>query len=587
MRQRALAAVGAALLLLLVTPELALAHARLVRANPPPDALLRTSPAQLHLWFSEDLNGTASRVIVWDRYRHPMTSGPATLVGSREMQVPLKPLHPGSYLVLWTSVSAQDGHVLRGSYLFSVKVRGPGPSLAGVSTGSQQGFPDAVGLLALISRWVELLAAVTWGGAAIFSALVMNRPSGTPGAGELATDRMGDGFWRTRRLIRLALVLLFIGSTGVLLTDAYGIAGNDWGSVLTHSTISALFVDQYGQLWVARQVVLLIALAFTFRGGPITARRRSEAAMEQTIYSVFYLYALAASGHAASANIGVLPGHHGSIFSIAIGADWLHLLADATWLGGQIYIVLVLIPVLLVRRHALHGPAFLAALNRFSPLAYASIAAYAVSGLFSAKVQIPSWYAYFYSAYGRALIVKMLLIGLMMAVSAYTVYLLRPRIARAMFEDRDERQDERLIHRLAGWLQVNPVLGVGVLLATSVMFYYPVPVGFGPPGPSVYTAHGGGMSVGLRIQPGRSGPNTISVALRDSAGQPVRQAHVSVLTTMLEMPMGSGVASLSEKSPGEFAGSTDLGMGGRWRLQVLIYRPSGLTRVPIEVRVAA
>jgi hypothetical protein len=181
----------------------------------------------------------------------------------------------------------------------------------------------------------------------------------------------------------------------------------------------------------------------------------------------------------------------------------------------------------------------------------------------------------------------MLLIGLMMATSAYTVYLLRPRIARLMRDDIGESVGERLTRRLVGWLQVNPVLGAGVLLATSVMFYYPVPVGFGPPGPSVYTAHGGGMTVAMQIHPDRSGPNTISVALRDRTGKPVQQATVSVLTTMLDMPMGTGVASLPEKSPGEFTGSTDLGMGGHWRLQVLIYRPSGLTRVSIDVEVAA
>src|SRR5439155_5833197 len=127
--------------------------------------------------------------------------------------------------------------------------------------------------------------------------------------------------------------------------------------------------------------------------------------------------------------------------------------------------------------------------------------------------------------------------------------------------DEGERAEDRLIHRLLSWLQVNPVLGAGVLLATSVMFYYPVPEGFGPPGPSAYVAHHGGLTVSLSIKPGRSGPNQISVELRNRAGRPVSQAHVSVLTTMLDMPMGTGVASLSQSGPGQFVGSTDLGMG--------------------------
>jgi len=90
------------------------------------------------------------------------------------MEVRLKPLPPGAHLVLWTSVSAEDGHVLHGSYIFYVKRRGPGPSLAGVSLGGpSQTFPDATGLLALIAHWLELLGAIAWVGPAFFSAFIL------------------------------------------------------------------------------------------------------------------------------------------------------------------------------------------------------------------------------------------------------------------------------------------------------------------------------------------------------------------------------------------------------------------------------
>src|SRR5947209_3461051 len=118
--------VVAFVLVLLTNTGVAWAHARVVRADPAPDVVLPSTPPRIHLWFSEDLNGAASRIVVWDRYRHVMNQGNAQLVSGqpRQMVVALKPLRPGSYLVLWTSVSAQDGHVLRGSYLFSVQERG-------------------------------------------------------------------------------------------------------------------------------------------------------------------------------------------------------------------------------------------------------------------------------------------------------------------------------------------------------------------------------------------------------------------------------------------------------------------------------
>jgi hypothetical protein len=179
------------------------------------------------------------------------------------------------------------------------------------------------------------------------------------------------------------------------------------------------------------------------------------------------------------------------------------------------------------------------------------------------------------------------LIGLMMLTSAVTVYLIRPEIRRTMNDVDPLRQDHSntLMHRLVRGLGINPVLGLGVLLATSVMFYYPVPPGLSPAGPSSYTVHGGGFTATLAVKPDRSGLNTFTVLLQDTHGRPVQQAHITVLTTMLDMVMGTGLAQLTEGAPGHFSGSTDLGMGGNWRLTMLIYTPSGFTRLPVKIRV--
>jgi copper transport protein len=226
-------------------------------------------------------------------------------------------------------------------------------------------------------------------------------------------------------------------------------------------------------------------------------------------------------------------------------------------------------------------------LNRFSPAAYISIALFVVSGAFAAKVHIPSWYAFFNSVYGKTLIVKMVLIGGMMLTSALTVYVLRPQLRQTLVRAASDPlvAGRPLLERLMRWLHVNPVLGAGVLLATSVMFYYPVPAGFSPAGPSAYVAHAAGLTATLTIKPDKSGPNEITVVLKDQQGRPVQQARLIVLTTMLDMAMGTGLGDLNQTKPGTFTGTTDLGMGGHWRLTILVYRPSGLSRMNVEVRV--
>jgi copper transport protein len=482
--------------------------------------------------------------------------------------------------VLWTSVSAQDGHILHGYYLFSVKVRGPGPSLSGVSSSTAQGFPDGPTLASLVAHWIELLGAVAWVGAIVFSAFVFSSKAGALDASTRQAERT-----RLRWMSGVSLTALLVASTVLLAVQAYSLTANNWSAVTEPSTLRTIFDGQYGKLWIGRQVLALIACLGVV--GVRSTTRQSKvgrwAIPVQAMIGFLYLYLFAASGHAASAAIGTVNGS--SILSAAVFLDWLHYLADAAWFGGQIYIVLVLIPAVALRRDATHTRAFLGTLNRFSPVAYLSVAGYMISGVFAAKIHIPSWYAFFNSIYGRTLIVKVVLIGAMMLTSVVTVYLLRPLLRRALAAA--PHDSDRLRRRLLRWLHVNPVIGMGVLLATSVMFYYPVPVGFAPPGPPAYTAHGGGLTARLSIAPDRSGPNRLTVLVTDRHGRPVRQATVTVLTIMLDTVMGTGVAPLHETSAGTFTGTADLGMGGHWRLQVLVYQPTGLASMFVDVEVGS
>jgi copper transport protein len=457
-----------------------------------------------------------------------------------------------------------------------------------------QGFPDASGLASLLAHWVELFAAVNWMGAAVVSAFVF-APSGAAADVEvIGTERN-----RLRAYLRLTLVGLVVSSTAVVLLEAHSLAGS-WSGAFSASTLSSIFSGQFGQLWIARQVVALAALVATAAitmTQPVVSRERSLAAAtaEQRLplgtllsgaLGFLYLGLFAASGHAAAADIGSVFGSQ--IVSGAVGADWLHFIGDALWFGGQVYIVLILIPALRLRRGpggAIEG--FLDTLNRFSPLAYGSIALFVLSGLFAAKIHIPSWYAFFHSIYGWALVVKVGLIGLMMLVSAFTVFVVRPRIRSSLTQDElvEGGVQTVWVKRLLTWLRVNPVLGAGVLLASSVMFSYPVPEGLSPAGPSAYTIHLGGLTGTLALVPDRSGPNVVTVTLHDGRGQPVKQATVVVLTTMLDMEMGTGKAPLTQSAPGRFSGTADLGMGGHWGLRVLVYSPAGLAQTSIRVLV--
>src|SRR5205823_7724853 len=66
----------------------------------------------------------------------------------------------------------------------------------------------------------------------------------------------------------------------------------------------------------------------------------------------------------------------------------------------------------------------------FSPWALAGVFIIAITGPFNADFHLTAWNQFFTTAYGRALTVKILLVGGLLLTSAYHVGLLRPRLKK-------------------------------------------------------------------------------------------------------------------------------------------------------------
>ena len=95
-----------------------MAHAKLQSSTPAADAQLAAAPKTLTLNFSEaaqlallklSTNGTDVPVAV-DK----------SAKASQTFTLTLPPLAPGKYTVQWSAVAADDGHVTKGTFTFSV-----------------------------------------------------------------------------------------------------------------------------------------------------------------------------------------------------------------------------------------------------------------------------------------------------------------------------------------------------------------------------------------------------------------------------------------------------------------------------------
>src|SRR5258708_1133726 len=172
----ALLALGRAL----VWPRTRGAPANLLRSDPAKDAVISVAPDQVRMWFSEALNPAASTAAVVNQANQRIDKRNAFVSpdDATEMDVSLQPnLSPGVYVVVWRTDSADDGHVLTGSFLFTVaRPDGTVPTLSGGTvlgqnalggsntTRQDTGKLDGPALFNLLMITLVELGAVVWVG---------------------------------------------------------------------------------------------------------------------------------------------------------------------------------------------------------------------------------------------------------------------------------------------------------------------------------------------------------------------------------------------------------------------------------------
>ena len=103
----------------------ALAHAMLTKAQPPRRAQLTQPPAQVRLWFNEEVEKDYASLTVSHGDKPVTEAKPqVTADDAKSILLPLPELSPGKYTVKFRVLSV-DGHVVDSSYDFTVKSKAP------------------------------------------------------------------------------------------------------------------------------------------------------------------------------------------------------------------------------------------------------------------------------------------------------------------------------------------------------------------------------------------------------------------------------------------------------------------------------
>jgi copper transport protein len=644
---------------------IASAHALLVRSDPAADAVLAGPPQQIRMWFSEDLNPLTSRAVVVNTTNVEVDDKNSHVNAQdlREMDVGVQPLPAGTYVVDWRTQSAEDGHIVGGSFIFRIaRPDGSVPLVpAQLPTGNVPGaggtgvspnaLLDGPTILQAIATWLALLFMTFWVGGVIWQTWILSpRLTEDPDLAAAATSAAQ----RFRRLAPYALGLLLLADVGIVLGQSAELAG-EWSGVVSLPLLRAiLFGSRFGTFWWMRQLVAALALLLTVcaaryhlsawrptaPASPLPAldgaipawgrellltlrsvralpgriaggwRGRSLVGYAECVLGGTLLVAFALSGHAAAVDA--------SEFAYAIGVDLLHLLANAAWIGGLLYICVVFVPALRDLSARQRARVLALGLPQFGALALVSATMLAATGTLNTTIHLTSISQFLTTSYGLTLAVKIEFFVLMVGISAFHTFVLRPRLAYALAHESSQvhvsdvssaapprevltrvgglsgtggngpalsagagaggghvartsalpAPTQRLAERLEDWLRREAMIGVVILFCVALLAAF---AGSLTPATAsgattsaatpatrsahvVQTQHASNYAITLDVTPAAFGTNTFTVKVQDAQGKAVDGASVLLQTTMLDMDMG--VQNVQLKAVGASAPGT-------------------------------
>jgi copper transport protein len=395
--RRAVTLVVCGFVLMVALPGSAGAHAVLEKTTPGWGTVLAGTPRSITLVFDEDVVAHYARVAVVTPGGQDLAAAPH--VSGSVVVVPLRPGSTGSYTVRWHMVAADDGHVTEGAFSFGVRAKPLPPAAA-----SGLSVPVAPDVLA----WLEFVGVVLAGGVLTVRALVL-APAGRL-LGARAEREAGVAIWIG---VAGAVLALHAGLIAFLV-GVYPIVGGGLANVVNTQIIPIRVGTHLGQAWTVTTFAWLGVLAVLVAAW-VTPRRREPLLAAAGLLSLAIAFGISWASHPASRG------------TLALLADYGHLLAGALWVGGVLALAIlawIARPLSRAERDAL----FRACLLRFSRLAVPIVIVLALAGAYVALRELPSPSTLFTSSYGVTLLIKTFVFAGALSVGFYHRTVLMPRI---------------------------------------------------------------------------------------------------------------------------------------------------------------
>ncbi len=405
--------------------------------------------------FSEPINTHLSRAQVVTPAGQTFS---ATGFSNEKIEVPISGNEFGVYSVDWTTVSAVDGHVLHGSFVFGI---GVSPVGTGEANSAALRLPDVLLALARAVEFGALLLAI---GLLLVRQLASHPP------------RL---IWVRGPLVG-ALAVAFAGGVAVVAGESMSAAGGlSPGGIATY--LSGGEPGYARLLRLGFEAAALILAMLGVRGVAILV--------------LAAITALAAAGHAAA----LRPA------APAIAVDAIHLASAGLWAGG----ILALAAIRGSGGRSLESRVLL---KRFTPVALIAFSLTALTGLLQAVEELSSPLDLLQSTYGNVLAFKLVAVGAMLPLSVLAWRRLQPR-------PRLEAAIVLVVVSASALLAAFPLPPARLAEAEDGLAGPESALALPQPGDLTLGGSAGDSVVGLTIRPGRPGQNTLWVYAMPVSGE--------------------------------------------------------------------
>jgi putative copper export protein len=530
-------------------------------------------------------------------------------VQERQLAISLKnpqSLPQGSYEVIWTAVANDDGHTTYGIIGYNAVQSGlglDGTPMLGPTTSNQLDKIrnlDIFGLLTIIWDWLALLAIALWIGILVSKHFIIAQVPRLETLAAKIEKQLHSLQW-------VCLSMLLFSEVVLLFLRISSLSSHQSGKTITLAAgIQILFETNYGLLWLARLVFLLLSCILLYRNtalkgtivlpekvarteyrtGPLRTRdlpelhttgtanltkERVEVKRTTTTptpvrshpYIALLLGGLILLTYALSSEIVQLQPTpiSASIF------EWLSLATQGIWFGGLAYLAFLLLPVLPNIERDPHTETLTLLVQRFTPLLAISAGITLLIALYKGETTISTPGQLINDPYGRTLLIQAVLLLIVFGLSIYALFWLRLKLIRQALllpvvnaDLPARRTRQTALGQTEQWLKkvlkACALPGAAILLCTALLTFYAPPIKFpditysNPTPDTVNTVKAqskqvGDITINLQVSPGKTGSdNIVFVTLTDQQGKSISDARVLLATNMQIMDMGTALKTI-------------------------------------------